>query len=97
MLKSGGAGCIHLLHDEPHSVAKIYHGHVDAELARRRVEAMLRLVPQLPDIAEDGRRYVQLDWRPSVGQRERVFLSVGNVMYIVVAMLVAFMFLAWLR
>ena len=62
LLKSGGAGSIHLLHDEPHSVAKIYHGHVDAALAQRRVEAMLRLAPQLPDIAEDGRHYVQLAW-----------------------------------
>ena len=62
LLKSGGAGSIYLLPDEPHSVAKIYHGHVDAALVQRRVEAMLRLAPQLPDITEDGRRYVQLAW-----------------------------------
>lgn len=62
MLKSGGAGSIHRLPESPHQVAKIYHRHVDLTEYERKVEAMLALSPELPDIVDGARRYVQIAW-----------------------------------
>src|SRR5215471_8578340 len=61
-LKSGGAGSIHRIVEIPDLVAKIYHPDVDHGIYERKVEAMIRLVPDLPDIAEGGVREVQITW-----------------------------------
>lgn len=62
MLKSGGAGSIHRLPESPHQVAKIYHRHVDLTEYEQKVEAMLALSPELPDIVDGAQRYVQIAW-----------------------------------
>ncbi len=61
-VKRGGAGTIHLLPQAPQQVAKIYHPGSDLARAERKLAAMLALSPELPDIAEHGRRYVQIAW-----------------------------------
>jgi hypothetical protein len=61
-LKSGGAGSIHRIVGVPELVAKIYHPQVDHAIYERKVEAMINLVPDLPDIAEGGVREVQIAW-----------------------------------
>lgn len=65
MLKSGGAGSIHRLPESPHQVAKIYHRHVDLSDYEHKVEAMLALSPELPDIVDGAQRYVQIAWPQS--------------------------------
>lgn len=66
MIKSGGAGSIHRLPESPHQVAKIYHRHVELAVYERKVEAMLALSPELPDIVDGARRYVQIAWPQSL-------------------------------
>jgi DNA-binding helix-hairpin-helix protein with protein kinase domain len=61
-LKSGGAGSIHRIVELPELVGKIYHPDVDHGIYERKVEAMISLVPDLPDITEDGAREVQITW-----------------------------------
>lgn len=65
LIKSGGAGSVYLLPDAPEQVAKLYHPHIDHEKSRRKIEAMLELLPELPDKLENGRRYVQIAWPQS--------------------------------
>ncbi|QQP96256.1 hypothetical protein [Lysobacter enzymogenes] len=65
LIKSGGAGSVYLLADDPHSVAKIYHARVDPPSYTDRIEAMLQLRPKLPDQYEAGKRYVQIAWPDS--------------------------------
>jgi len=65
MLKSGGAGSVYLLREDARSVAKIYHADIDVALYERKVAAMLELSPQLPELDESGRRYVQIAWPQS--------------------------------
>jgi hypothetical protein len=43
-------------------VAKLYHDSVDLPLYERKVSAMLQLTPELPDLFEAGKRYVQIAW-----------------------------------
>ncbi|MGH8079305.1 MAG: hypothetical protein ACREP7_01940, partial [Lysobacter sp.] len=66
LIKSGGAGSVYLLPDDPNSVAKIYHARVDPPSYTDRIEAMLQLRPQLPDQIEGGKRYVQIAWPDAV-------------------------------
>jgi hypothetical protein len=61
-VKSGGAGSIYRIAEAADLVAKIYHPHVDRAVYERKVEAMLTLVPDLPDIEEDGAHEVQMAW-----------------------------------
>lgn len=65
LIKSGGAGSVYLLGDSAQQVAKIYHPGSDLGNYERKVAAMLRLSPELPDINEDGHRYVQIAWPQS--------------------------------
>ena len=65
MLKSGGAGSVYLLGEDARSVAKIYHADIDVALYERKLAAMLELSPQLPELDEGGRRYVQIAWPQS--------------------------------
>lgn len=62
LIKSGGAGSVYLLPRRGDSVAKLYHPTIDRAVYERKVEAMLTLVPDLPDRVEHGRRYVQIAW-----------------------------------
>ena len=62
LIKSGGAGSVYLLPRRGDSVAKLYHPTIDRAVYERKVEAMLALVPDLPDRIEHGRRYVQIAW-----------------------------------
>lgn len=62
LIKSGGAGSVYLLPRRGDSVAKLYHPTIDRAVYERKVEAMLALVPDLPDRVEHGRRYVQIAW-----------------------------------
>lgn len=69
LIKSGGAGSVYLLADDPHAVAKIYHARVEPASYTDRIEAMLQLRPKLPDQYEAGKRYVQIAW-PDAGVRD---------------------------
>jgi DNA-binding helix-hairpin-helix protein with protein kinase domain len=62
LIKSGGAGSVYRVRDKPGVVAKLYHDDVDLPLYERKVTAMLALTPQLPDLSEGGKRYVQIAW-----------------------------------
>jgi eukaryotic-like serine/threonine-protein kinase len=75
-VKSGGAGTIYRMVETPELVAKIYHPHVDHSAYERKVEAMLTLVPDLPDFEENGTREVQMAWpRLLLRDRSRRFLG----------------------
>ena len=69
----GGAGSIYLIPKAPHQVAKIYHSNVDLALYERKIEAMLKLGPDLPELNENGVRITQIAWPQAVlhdnGQR----------------------------
>src|SRR5262249_36866903 len=78
-LKSGGAGSIHRIFEIPDLVAKIYHQQVDRAVYERKVEAMISLVPDLPDITEGGQREVQIAW-PRFVLRDRQQRFVGFAM-----------------
>ncbi|MHA7683356.1 TonB family protein [Cupriavidus sp. PET2-C1] len=65
LIKSGGAGSVFLLAEAPAQVAKLYHGHMDLASYQRKIDAMLRLSPELPDQVENGKRYVQIAWPQS--------------------------------
>lgn len=62
LVKSGGAGSIYLLPASPLQVAKVYHDSANRGDYERKVAAMLALSPNLPDIFENGQRYVQIAW-----------------------------------
>jgi eukaryotic-like serine/threonine-protein kinase len=62
LVKSGGAGSIFALEESSTEVAKIYHEHVDRDGYQRKVEAMLELRPDLPDLVEAGQTEVQIAW-----------------------------------
>ncbi|QWP76212.1 hypothetical protein J5226_21905 [Lysobacter sp. K5869] len=79
LIKSGGAGSVYLLADDPHSVAKIYHARVDPPSYTDRIEAMLQLRPKLPDQYEAGKRYVQIAW-PDATVRDAQGRFVGFTM-----------------
>ena len=79
MLKAGGAGSIHLLPESPHQVAKLYHRHLDAADYEKKIEAMLALSPEMPDIHEGGHRYVQIAW-PQATLRDARGRFLGFVM-----------------
>lgn len=65
LIKSGGAGSVFLLAEAPAQVAKLYHDHMDLASYQRKIDAMLRLSPELPDQVENGKRYVQIAWPQS--------------------------------
>ncbi|MCC8363092.1 hypothetical protein LK996_08390 [Lysobacter sp. A6] len=66
LVKSGGAGSVYLLRESPHLVAKLYHPAIDHATYARKVAAMLRLSPDLPDIVEGASRRVQIAWPTSL-------------------------------
>jgi hypothetical protein len=66
LVKSGGAGSVYLLRESPQLVAKLYHPTVDHATYARKVAAMLRLSPDLPDLVDGGRRMVQIAWPTSL-------------------------------
>jgi hypothetical protein len=71
LIKSGGAGSVYLLPHRGDSVAKLYHPTIDRAVYERKVEAMLALVPDLPDRVERGRRYVQIAWPTALARDGR--------------------------
>ncbi len=62
LIKSGGAGAVYLLPQAPTQVAKIYHAGDEVRAYERKVEAMLELTPDLPDLVDGGRGFVQIAW-----------------------------------
>jgi hypothetical protein len=75
-LKSGGAGSIYPIIEAPDLVAKIYHWHVERSVYERKIEAMLDLVPDLPDLEDAGVREVQMAWpRLLLRNQQEVFLG----------------------
>lgn len=66
LLKSGGAGSVFLVENAPGEVAKLYHPNADLALYERKLGAMLKLCPDLPDRVENGRRHVQIAWPRSL-------------------------------
>lgn len=62
LVKSGGAGSVYLLPGSPQQVAKIYHAGDEVRVYERKVEAMLELTPELPELVDGGRRFVQIAW-----------------------------------
>jgi hypothetical protein len=79
LLKSGGAGSVHRVHEDAGLVAKLYHGHVERGTYERKVLAMLSLSPDLPDFVEGGQRFVQIAW-PKALLRDEQGRFVGFVM-----------------
>lgn len=78
LLASGGAGSIHEVSGDPSSVLKLYHPNVllsDGGGYSERIEAMLHLKPELPDISFDGRRYIQLAWPTHIAHEGKNFLG----------------------
>lgn len=61
LIKSGGAGSVYFLVDDPSRVAKIYHPNTDASYYQRKLRAMLAQRPEIPTPA-DGETIVQLAW-----------------------------------
>lgn len=61
-VKSGGAGSVYLLPQQPQSVAKLYHTQAIRDRYQDKLDAMLALVPDLPVREEHGQRYVQIAW-----------------------------------
>lgn len=70
LLKSGGAGSVFLIKERPHEVAKLYHATVDTAVYERKLQAMLEMSPDLPDVEEKGVRHVQIAW-PTEMLRDR--------------------------
>lgn len=71
LVKSGGAGSVYLLPDDPGRVAKVYHPHVDRADYERKLQAMLRLSPDLPEGMDGDERLVQIAWPSSLARDER--------------------------
>ncbi|MFP7305696.1 DNA-binding protein, partial [Klebsiella pasteurii] len=61
LIKSGGAGSVYFLADDPDRVAKIYHPHTDTGYYQRKLGAMLAQRPEIPAPTEDE-AIVQLAW-----------------------------------
>lgn len=78
LIKSGGAGSVYFLADDPSRVAKLYHPHTDTAYYQRKLSAMLAQRPEIPAPAEDA-TIVQLAWPDYLlyDERKRV---VGFVM-----------------
>ena len=79
LLKSGGAGSVYRLLGSTSEVAKIYHAHVDHAHYARKIEAMLKLSPKLPDLSDGGRSYVQIAW-PEATLRDKQGKFLGFLM-----------------
>jgi eukaryotic-like serine/threonine-protein kinase len=77
LVKSGGAGSVYLLPAKPEQVAKIYHAGIDLALYERKIQAMLRLNPDLPELTDGGARITQVAWPQALlrddGRRFRGF------------------------
>jgi DNA-binding helix-hairpin-helix protein with protein kinase domain len=78
LIKSGGAGSVYFLADDPSRVAKLYHPQTDTAYYQRKLSAMLAQRPEIPAPAE-GESIVQLAWPDYLlyDERKRV---VGFVM-----------------
>lgn len=79
LLKSGGAGSVYRLQGSTTEVAKIYHASVDHAHYARKVEAMLKLSPKLPDLSDGGKRFVQIAW-PEATLRDKQGRFLGFLM-----------------
>lgn len=55
LIKSGGAGSVYFLADDPAGVAKIYHPHIDTSYYQRKLRAMLAQRPQIPGLPRETR------------------------------------------
>ena len=66
LLKSGGAGSVFLIREMPAQVAKIYHRDLSLAVYERKLKAMLLLTPNLPDIDEAGKKFVQIAWPQAI-------------------------------
>jgi hypothetical protein len=76
LLNSGGAGSIYRIAEAADLVAKIYHPQVDHAVYQRKVEAMLVLKPDLPDLVDGDAVEAQLAWpRTLLLDQRRRFLG----------------------
>jgi DNA-binding helix-hairpin-helix protein with protein kinase domain len=82
LIKSGGAGSVYRLEESTDQVAKLYHPGADLRMYERRIAAMLELEPQLPALAPDDTRYVQLAW-PDAPLRDARGQFLGYLMPVV--------------
>ncbi|MCS5968228.1 hypothetical protein LNP26_11545 [Klebsiella variicola subsp. variicola] len=48
LIKSGGAGSVYFLADDPSRVAKLYHPQTDTAYYQRKLSAMLAQRPEIP-------------------------------------------------
>lgn len=62
LVKSGGAGSVYLVPAEPQQVAKIYHAEVDLALYECKIQAMLQLRPDLPELKNGATPISQIAW-----------------------------------
>jgi hypothetical protein len=79
LVKSGGAGSVFLLKESPQLVAKLYHHDIDIATYDRKVAAMLKLSPDLPEIVDGMHRSVQIAW-PTSSLHDRSGRFVGFLM-----------------
>jgi DNA-binding helix-hairpin-helix protein with protein kinase domain len=82
LIKSGGAGSVYRMRDTATQVAKLYHAGIDLRVYERKVAAMLELEPQLPELVQDGTRYVQMAW-PDAALRDARGRFLGYLMPVV--------------
>ncbi|HEX4855154.1 hypothetical protein [Arenimonas sp.] len=79
LVKSGGAGSVHLVAGDPRRVAKLYHAGLASPEYERKLAAMLALAPALPAIRDGDREHVQIAW-PQALLRDRRGRFLGFLM-----------------
>lgn len=60
--KGGAAGKIYVDASHDESVAKIFHDRSKSESNRKKLEAMLQNRPNIPEIFNKGKKYIQIAW-----------------------------------
>ena len=60
--KGGAAGKIYVDASHEESVAKIFHDRSKSESNRKKLEAMLQNRPNIPEIINKGKKYIQIAW-----------------------------------
>ena len=60
--KGGAAGKIYTDATHPESVAKIFHDRNKSETNRKKLEAMLQNRPNIPEITNKNKKYIQIAW-----------------------------------
>ena len=77
--KGGAAGRIFENKNNPKTVAKIFHDRSKSATNRKKLEAMLHNIPNLPTKVKNGVEYIQIAWPTAVLEDEKGF-CVGYLM-----------------